>query len=679
MPTPEDVLATLLSRLGGVTSSGGGWSARCPAHDDRHASLMVAVGDDAPVVLHCHAGCAPDDVIRAVDMSWRDFGVEPYVVAEYHYQDADGNTLHVVQRWSDKRFLGVLPDLEHRVLYNWPWVQYAIATGQPVYVVEGEKDVDTLREFDLIGTCNPGGAASQRGDKKWLPQYNTMLTGADVRIIADNDDAGFRHSRIVAAELAGYARSVSLERPLAGKDVTQMLRSGWPISHTEPLAQGGKLGLVQAGTVRMTRVDWAWENYVPMGTLTLIDGDPGDGKSTLTMDLAARWSTGMDMPDGSTNPGPFNVAIVSLEDDPEHTIVPRLTAAGADLKRIHIVTSGTNPDSPFTLVDMPALADELREHDIRIVIIDPFMAVLPGSVNPYVDADVRRVLAQMAQYTKRLGVATIMVRHLTKSATKALFAGSGSIGIIGAARAAFMVKPQPIDPRRRVFVPLKTNLVAKPDALVYELVDAPLFGASAILWHGTDDITADEAFTGDREERTKTDSAVEWLEAILDNTWMTWKQLTAAGRANGYTEHTLRKAREKALTKVVNPSIGGMIALGTYWCRGDQRDAMFGLDAKPVTEGDGNGAFATDSDMANDGKRGNPATEGDALGKAVPEPEDPEEALSAKPLVCEVCGQAADDDHPVTKYGNPWWTVRCVPHNPFAFRDDKPGQPDASA
>ncbi|MDP6582331.1 MAG: AAA family ATPase, partial [Vicinamibacterales bacterium] len=209
------------------------------------------------------------------------------------------------------------------------------------------------------------------------------------------------------------------------------------------------------------RVEWLWLGRIPSGKVTLIDGDPGLGKSALTTDLAARVSTGRPMPDGEPCEA-GGVVILTAEDALADTVRPRLDAAGANSTRIIAVpTVGTGEDEHMPSVpgDLGAIEVAIQRVDARLVIIDPLMAYLGGEVNSHRDQDVRRALAPIAQLAERTGVAVLIIRHLNKDqGGKAIYRGGGSIGISGAARSVLLVAEDPDDLDRRILVPVKANL-----------------------------------------------------------------------------------------------------------------------------------------------------------------------------------------------------------------------------
>ena len=240
-----------LERAGSSPGDGARTSWRCPAHDDRVASLSVRAGADGRVLLHCHAGCDPQAVVAALGLTMRELFADDHdrdpvddwtprgpAVATYRYTDEAGRLLFVVCRTADKQFPCWRPDptaqtgkrwsLKDKatgkpavrlVPYRLPRVLEAAAAGGTVYVVEGEKDVEAIERAGAVATCNPGGA----GTGKWRPEYAAALTGAHVIIVADRDPPGERHARQVARSLANRAASVRLVAAAQGKDAADHL------------------------------------------------------------------------------------------------------------------------------------------------------------------------------------------------------------------------------------------------------------------------------------------------------------------------------------------------------------------------------------------------------------------------------------------------------------------------
>lgn len=330
--------------------------------------------------------------------------------------------------------------------------------------------------------------------------------------------------------------------------------------------------VVTMATVAPERVSWLWPGYLPSGKLVIIDGDPSMGKSTLTLDMAARVSAGRPWPDGSPSTA-GGVLLLSAEDGLADTIAPRLAAAGADMARVHalveVPTRGADGQvrmaPPSLPRDIPHLAAVIARHHVRLVIVDVLMAYLSG-VDSHRDQDVRGVLHQLAAMADVHGCTIVLVRHLNKAGgSHAMYRGGGSIGIIGAARAAYLVGRDPDDDGRRVLAPTKANLGGSPPALAYRLVDVPDHGCARVVWDdGPVDIAAAALLaTPTPEDRSESAEARDWLVDLLTSGGgvMARRDVDRAARAEGIPPKVLRRAREKAGVTVER--VGYPAA--TYW------------------------------------------------------------------------------------------------------------------
>jgi hypothetical protein len=219
----------LLQRLSGVRTSKNGWVARCPAHDDHNPSLSILESYDK-ILVFCHAGCSIDDILGAIGLRSADLFFDPEgdtkVGATYRYTAESGQTLFEVIREMPKAFKQRRPDGKggwiwrldgvRRVLYNLP----ALEGAEMVFIVEGEKDVESARELGLVATCNPGGAG------KWKTEYSETLAGKKIIIIPDADDPGRRHANQVAASLLHRATSIKCFELPNAKDLSDWIAAG---------------------------------------------------------------------------------------------------------------------------------------------------------------------------------------------------------------------------------------------------------------------------------------------------------------------------------------------------------------------------------------------------------------------------------------------------------------------
>lgn len=310
--------------------------------------------------------------------------------------------------------------------------------------------------------------------------------------------------------------------------------------------------LMRIAEVTYEPVRWLVQGRVPLGKLSILDGDPGTGKSTITLDLAATVSTNGIMPDGSRGDldAPAGVVLISAEDNAADTIRPRLDAAGANLDRIVALQSvydSGGGERQATLADVDQLGEAIAQADAKLVVIDPLAAFLPARTNAHRDQDIRNILTPLARLAERTGAAILVVRHLTKVPSgNALYRGSGSIGIIGAARVGLLAARDPDDSvgRRRVLAVAKNNLGPVPPALVYQIETAPN-GASRIVWDGESQHSADALLAApvDLGERTARDEAVEFLRTVLRDGSRTALAVKREAREAGIAEATLRRAQ----------------------------------------------------------------------------------------------------------------------------------------
>lgn len=221
--------AESLSRALEARRAGNCWMAPCPAHDDKNPSLSIRE-KEGKVLVHCHAGCSQNDVIASLEARglWQpEGGTNRRIVTAYGYTDEQGKLLYEVVRYEPKTFKQRRPDgwggwdwkkAERQALYRLPEVLEAPI----IFVVEGEKDVETLREYGFVATTSAGGA-----DAPWLPSFTQTLAGREVILIPDNDTAGWLRAKRVIRALRGHAAPLRL-LPLPGeyKDISEWFEAG---------------------------------------------------------------------------------------------------------------------------------------------------------------------------------------------------------------------------------------------------------------------------------------------------------------------------------------------------------------------------------------------------------------------------------------------------------------------
>jgi hypothetical protein len=320
--------------------------------------------------------------------------------------------------------------------------------------------------------------------------------------------------------------------------------------------------VLRVADVQAERVCWLWAGWVPRGKVAVLDGDPGLGKSTALLDLAARVSAGSTLPDESALGAAADVLVLSAEDGIADTIRPRLEAAGADLNRVHVLASVRDDEAerpPELPADLPLIERITGERDVALIVVDPLLAFLAGSVDSHRDQDVRRSLHALATVAERTGAAIVVVRHLNKTGgSRALYRGGGSIGIIGAARSGLLVAEDPHEPDRRVLASIKSNLAKRPDALAFRLVPDADRDVARISWEGVVDLDAD-ALLGPRltdSDRTAHNEAADFLREMLDAGPRAAGEVKTAARAAGIAERTLDRAKTAMAVRAVKEGFG---------------------------------------------------------------------------------------------------------------------------
>lgn len=258
--------------------------------------------------------------------------------------------------------------------------------------------------------------------------------------------------------------------------------------------------------VVLQQVQWLWEPYVPFGKLTIIQGDPGEGKTTLALRLAAACSTGESLP-GMEPMEPFNVIYQSAEDGLGDTIKPRLMDAGADQSRIWYVKE---EKKTLTLMD-ERIEKAICEANARLMILDPVQGYLDGEVDINRANEVREVLRQVGAVAERTGCAIVLIGHLNKAkGTSSMYRGLGSIDFRAVARSVLLVGSLRNDPNVRIMVHDKSSLLPKGKSLAFGLGDEDGF-----RWlDGYEDISADALLCGISPE-SKLATAEELIREIL--------------------------------------------------------------------------------------------------------------------------------------------------------------------
>src|SRR5215204_493474 len=440
---------------------------------------------------------------------------------------------------------------------------------QTLYITEGDKKADALAS---VGEC----CISLQGVQCWrvLEDWEEVkLYGREAVIAFDADVMVNPNVQKALRGLAAFLR----ERGALVKYLLWPERyHGTKVGIDDYLANGGSIlelrrwvrdqpdeESVPVGTlladVEAETVEWLWERRIPLGKITVLDGDPDNGKSVLTTDLAARLTTGRAMPYdfGKTFPQ-AGVVILSAEDGVGDTIRPRFDAAGGDPSRVVILGN----DDPFGIPeDLPKLGRAIERVGARLVVIDPIMAFLGENINSNSDKDVRSALKPLKQLAERTGAAVVIVRHLNKTpGGNVLYRGGGSIGIIGAARSGLVVGPHPTDEALRVLASQKHNLSMPPESLAYQVTSAPHNPhAAVIVYKGVTEMNAKDILKPqvEEQERSAMDEAKDFLREVLAAGEKPAADVKSEAESVGVAWGTLKRAK---VALGVNP-----VKRGAFW------------------------------------------------------------------------------------------------------------------
>jgi hypothetical protein len=302
--------------------------------------------------------------------------------------------------------------------------------------------------------------------------------------------------------------------------------------------------IIRMSDVEQTEVDWLWYPYIPFGKLTIIQGNPGEGKTFFAMQLAAACTNRKYLPQMEPLE-PFNMIFQTAEDGLGDTVKPRLVSAEADLERVLVIDDA---DAPLTLSD-GRIENAIRENGARLVIIDPLQAFLGAEVDMNRANEVRPVFRKLADVAQATNCAIVMIGHLNKaSGSQSTYRGLGSIDITAVVRSLLFVGKVKNDPTTRVIVHEKSSLAPPGQSLAFSLGDEKGF-----RWIGAYDITAEDLLAGSEGSKTelKQEQAVKLIyEFLSGGREAAVSDINKEARERGISERTVRLARNSMKEKL---------------------------------------------------------------------------------------------------------------------------------
>jgi len=453
-------------------------------------------------------------------------------------------------------------DFEH-ILGGW----HAIPDDTRVIdLTEGYIDALSMYDYGYPALTVPMGGGGGR-KQQWIDnEYERMERFEKVYLALDDDKVG-EEAAVEIARRLGRHRCLRVRLPkkdaneclmqgVAREEIAAAIDSAESLERINSEPAGPTLICRCASEIESEHIEWLWPGRIAVGKQTCIAGDPGTGKSQLSVAIAAAISSGGEWPCGEGRAPLGNIIIFSAEDGASDTIIPRLIAAGADLNRIHIVDAvGTEAGSRrgFNLqADLKLLEEKIAEiGDVCLIVIDPISSYL-GKTDSHKNAEVRGVLEPIAEMAERTRVAVCSVTHFSKpsggTGTKALHKFIGSIAFVAAARAAFAVLEDPDDTGRRLFLHAKNNLSEAPQGLAFHL-ERSIVGegiiTSRVKWeYEPVAMTANEALAAETGKSTLAVEEAEcFLQALLADGPVPSKQVGAEAQEAGVAKATLRRAK----------------------------------------------------------------------------------------------------------------------------------------
>ena len=366
-----------------------------------------------------------------------------------------------------------------------------------------------------------------------------------VFLCLDNDHAGNEACEKLAGEIPDGYRVIRLKP--ARKDWNEILCDENAdrkkvIQETVTMKMQEKEALVPMlcyKDIEQTSVEWLWFPYIPFGKLTIIQGNPGEGKTYFTMMLTAACTNRKLFPN-MEDIEPFNVIYQTAEDGMGDTIKPRLVEAGADLSRVMVIDDS---EEVLTLSD-DRIEKAVRQNHVRLVITDPVQAFIGADVDMNRANEVRPVFRKLGMIAEKTSCAIVLIGHLNKSSgTQSTYRGLGSIDIMAAVRSLIFIGKVRKDPTTRVLIHEKSSLAPPGETMAFKLGDEEGF-----RWVGAYEISADELLDGKEGKATETKlerGAKLIQELLVDKNEISIRKLDDKAKEQGISGRTMRDVRSR--------------------------------------------------------------------------------------------------------------------------------------
>ena len=297
------------------------------------------------------------------------------------------------------------------------------------------------------------------------------------------------------------------------------------------------LQMIKMSEVQSQEVSWLWYPFIPYGKLTIIQGDPGDGKTTLVLNIAAWLSKGEGLDSEMKLSEPVNVIYQSAEDGLADTVKPRLELAGADCERILVIDE---KEKSLSMVD-ERLEKAIVQTKARMLILDPIQAYLGGGMDMNRANEARDMTKKLGALAEKHQCAIVLIGHMNKAAgNKAAYRGMGSIDFFAVARSVLLVGRVEGEPNIRAVVQIKNNLAAFGHPKAFALSE------DGFQWLGDYEITADEVLGGIVPKANKMEQAKRLLrELALTTDAIQSNEIFDMADEQGISKRTLENAKRE--------------------------------------------------------------------------------------------------------------------------------------
>lgn len=509
-------MKSILQRLEGVKGRDGKYMARCPCHSDSTPSLSVSLGSDNKILLKCFAGCSTEDIVRAMGLEMKDLFAESATTfpvyeerqrkqsatqeAEYFY--AGGTLKKLKFRRADGSKFCTWKHLEGS---TWEKGRNNILPGlyqsQPdlpeiFFLVEGEKDVDNLKEAGMVAVSLPDGAQS-----KWEYPYDAVFKDKQVVILPDNDEPGRKYAQMCAEKLHGNAANIWIvdlkrawpEIPEKGDISDMIFRMGSDVAVQKvmELLQAmpewtppaiAALSLICAADVEYSPPKWLIAPYFQRGKGTLIQADPGTGKTAFMCAIAASVTTGAPIM-GLNVETPGNVLMLSVEDD-LGVLRGRISANNGDPNKVYFM-----PNAAEMTLNSPEIEQAIKQVGAKLLIFDPLQAFLGAKIDMFRANETRPALAKLFEMCNRNDCACAVISHMGKSGLgkSPVNQSLGSVDIPAAMRSVLHIARNPEDDTECIAVHVKSSNAPKGRSIAYGIVDR-----GGVEWHGFCDFSVED-------------------------------------------------------------------------------------------------------------------------------------------------------------------------------------------